>query len=108
MFMSLIICTKNRAAQLDVCLKELVAASAPPCEMEVILVDNGSTDATAGVIEHFAATSPFTVTRAYGDRPGLGLARNVGLAAAKGEWLLFTDDDCYVETDFFRNFFDFV
>jgi glycosyltransferase involved in cell wall biosynthesis len=108
MFMSLIICTKNRAAQLDVCLKKLAAALPPPCEMEVVLVDNGSTDATAGVIEQFAAALPFKVTRAYDDKPGLGLARNVGLAAARGEWLLFTDDDCYVETDFFRNFFDFV
>ncbi|MGH6684274.1 MAG: glycosyltransferase family 2 protein, partial [Pseudolabrys sp.] len=95
MLMSLIICTKNRAAQLDVCLKELAAALPPPCEMEVILVDNGSTDATAGVIAQFAAASPFKVSRAYVGKPGLGLARNAGLAAAHGEWLLFTDDDCY-------------
>ena len=108
MFMSLIICTKNRAEQLQVCLKELAAASVPPCEMEVILVDNGSTDASGRVIEEFAAASPFGVSCVYCENPGLGLARNVGLAAAKGEWLLFTDDDCYVEPGFFRNFFDFV
>jgi glycosyltransferase involved in cell wall biosynthesis len=108
MFMSLIICTKDRAEQLRVCLEYLAAAAPPPCDMDVIMVDNGSTDATASVIAEFAAASPFKVTTVRAERPGLGLARNVGLAAAKGEWLLFTDDDCYVEKQFFRNFFDFV
>lgn len=108
MFLSLIICTKNRASQLKRCLKELAATSRPPCEMEVVIVDNGSTDTTPDVIKEFATAVPYKVTRVTCEKPGLGRARNFGLAEAKGEWLLFTDDDCYVEKDFFLNFVEFV
>ena len=106
--MSLIICTRDRAAQLKECLEEIAAAAPPPCAMEVIVVDNGSTDATPAVIGDFAATAAMKVTRVDCDRPGLGRARNAGVAVATGEWLLFTDDDCYVGHDFFRNFFEFA
>lgn len=108
MFLSLIICTKDRAAQLDECLKEIALAAPPPAAMEVVVVDNGSSDATAAVIGQFAATAPFAVIAASCATPGLAAARNAGLAAAKGEWLLFTDDDCYVEALYFRNFVEFA
>jgi len=108
MFISLIICTKDRARQLEECLKYMAAAAAPPCEAEVVLVDNGSSDATKKVFEDFAAKAPLKTAYAYCETQGLGRARNAGLAAAKGEWLMFTDDDCYVEPMFFRNFHEFV
>lgn len=108
MFMSLIICTKNRAAQLQQCLNEIANASVPPCEWEIVIVDNGSEDSTGSVIKEFAAASALKVESVYCKNPGLGLARNFGMAAAKGEWLLFTDDDCYVEKEYFQNFFGFV
>ena len=108
MFMSLIICTKDRAPQLRDCLKEVAAASPPPCEMEIVIVDNGSRDDTPSVIADFAAASALKVERVLCQTPGLGRARNAGLAVAKGEWVLFTDDDCYGETAFFENFFGFA
>lgn len=108
MFMSLIICTKDRAPQLELCLKETAAAAPPPCEMEIVIVDNGSTDATKSVIADFTAKAPYKVTCVDCDTTGLALARNAGLGVAKGEWLLFTDDDCYVEPNYFRNFHEFV
>jgi glycosyltransferase involved in cell wall biosynthesis len=108
MFMSLIICTKNRASQLQQCLKEIADASIPPCELEVVLVDNGSEDSTNGVIKDFVETSSLKVEFVDCKNPGLGLARNVGVSASKGEWLLFTDDDCYIEKTFFLNFFNFT
>jgi glycosyltransferase involved in cell wall biosynthesis len=108
MFVSLIICTRNRAAQLQLCLNELAAATMPACDLEVVLVDNGSTDSTGDVIREFAAAAPMKVVCAERKKTGLGAARNVGIAASKGEWLLFTDDDCYVDKSFFVNFLDFA
>jgi glycosyltransferase involved in cell wall biosynthesis len=108
MSLSLIICTKNRAAQLEECLKYIAQASVPPCDVEIIIVDNGSTDATLDAIGAFAAAAPFKVSTVHCERPGLGRARNYGLRASSGEWRLFTDDDCYVEQGYFQNFFDFV
>jgi glycosyltransferase involved in cell wall biosynthesis len=108
MFMSLIVCTKDRAPQLQLCLKEIAAAAPPPCAWEIVLVDNGSSDATESVIAEFAETPGLNVTRVDCAQPGLGRARNVGIAAAKGEWLLFTDDDCYIEKTFLQNFHEFA
>ncbi len=108
MFVSLIICTRNRASQLQLCLKEIAAATMPACDFEVVLVDNASTNSTGDVIREFAAAAPMKVVCVECKKTGLGAARNVGIAAAKGEWLLFTDDDCYVEKSFFSNFLDFV
>ncbi len=108
MFMSLIICTKDRASQLEQCLNEMAAAASPPCDMEIVVVDNGSRDATKSVIGAFAARTPYKVSIVDCEIAGLGRARNAGLSAAQGDWLLFTDDDCYVETNFFRNFFEFA
>ena len=108
MLMSLIICTRNRASQLKECLKEIAGASIPQCDLEVILVDNGSEDSTNKIITDFIDTSSLKVTHVNCRRAGSGFARNCGVSASKGEWLLFTDDDCYIEKMFFLNFFNFI
>jgi glycosyltransferase involved in cell wall biosynthesis len=76
--------------------------------LEVILDDNGSEDSTKKVIRDFTDTSPFKVACVECKNPGLGWARNFGVNASKGKWLLFTDDDCYIEKTFFVEFFNFV
>jgi glycosyltransferase involved in cell wall biosynthesis len=76
--------------------------------LEVILVDNGSEDSTKKAIRDFTDTSPFKVACVEWKNPGLGWARTFGVNASKGEWLLLTDDDCYIEKTFFVEFFNFV
>ena len=58
---------------------------------EVIVVDNGSLDATAGVAQRHPRVDR-VIRRARGDGPGA--ARNEGVAAATGEVIAFTDADC--------------
>ena len=98
MTISLIICTRNRAGPLGRCL-DAVAKLRHSGNWELVVVDNGSTDATAQVIGSFAAAQPFPVHHVHQPVPGLSNARNAGLAAATGALILFTDDDCYVAPD---------
>lgn len=100
MLASLIICTRNRAAQLETCLEYVRRLETPEGGWELILVDNGSTDATPAVTQGFAVGAPCRVIVAREPQPGLARARNAGLAHATGDLFVFTDDDCYVRPDF--------
>jgi glycosyltransferase involved in cell wall biosynthesis len=86
MKISVVIATRNRAALLDGSLASLRAQLGAP-EIEAIVVDNGSTDTTRAVAEQHGATYLFEA------QPNRALARNVGIAAATGEIVLFVDDD---------------
>lgn len=99
MKISLIICTRNRAEQLRRCLASVERLTCRHT-WELIIVDNGSSDGTAGVVREFASTVDFDVNLVHEPRPGLGRAHNAGVAIAGGEIIAFTDDDCYTEPDF--------
>ncbi|MGL4543290.1 MAG: glycosyltransferase family 2 protein, partial [Polymorphobacter sp.] len=96
MTVSLIVCTRNRASALGACLAA-IAAIRTAARWELVIVDNGSTDTTPAVIAAFAAQAAFAVRAVVQPVPGLSNARNAGVAAARGDLLLFTDDDCYVD-----------
>jgi glycosyltransferase involved in cell wall biosynthesis len=95
---SLIICTRNRAAQLVGCL-EAVARLRYSGSWELVMVDNGSTDATRRTIASFAERAGLPVRYVHQPTPGLSNARNAGLAVARGALIAFTDDDCYVDPE---------
>lgn len=99
---SLIICTRNRCEQLGWCLDRLVAVVAPSELREIVVVDNGSSDATPDVVAHFAAKVPETLLYVHENKPGLGRARNSGIRASSGNLLLFSDDDCYFDERYFQ------
>lgn len=96
---SLIIATRNRSDFLQACL-ERVAAIQAKVSWELIIVDNGSTDRTGETAARFLSGSPITGQLVREPRAGLGRARNAGIAAARGDVLAFTDDDCYPREDF--------
>ncbi|MFN4025139.1 MAG: glycosyltransferase [Hyphomonas sp.] len=96
---SLIVCTRNRAGQLKPCL-QAIAELEYTGTWEIIIVDNGSTDATQGVIRAVAPDMPAPLVSIVETRPGLSAARNAGLAVARGRIIIFTDDDCYVAPDY--------
>lgn len=99
--LSLLICTRNRARQLERTLQH-VGALVYDGEWEVIVVDNGSTDDTRVVVESFGRAVPVPVRYLVAPHPGLSHARNAGVACARGEILCFTDDDCYPATDYLQ------
>lgn len=102
---SFIVCTKDRQARLMRCLGSIVQAALrrPEADCEVVVVDNGSRDETHAAVLAFAETSPVPVRLAHEAFPGLGAARNTGLALASGTILAFTDDDCELHPDYVRD-----
>nr|WP_245978593.1 glycosyltransferase [Aurantiacibacter xanthus] len=91
-------CTRNRARQLRHVLDSFVALRAPEgATWEMIVVDNGSTDETSAVIEAFADRLP--LRRVWQPVAGLSNARNAGVAAAKGDYICWTDDDVELDPD---------
>jgi len=97
MLISVVICTYNRGDILGETLASYAAlAAASAVRAELVVVDNNSSDATAGIARDFVA--------AHGDAryifeatPGLSHARNTGIREARGEIIAFADDDVFFE-----------
>ena len=87
MQISTVIPAYNRADLIGETLRSIVSQSHPP--MEVIVVDDGSTDGTPDVVESFG--SPVRLVRQA--NAGAGAARNAGFALARGEAIHFMDSD---------------
>jgi hypothetical protein len=68
--------------------------------VEIVLVDDGSTDESPGLLAEWAARRPGTVTVLAQPNAGQGAARNRGMAAASGEWISFPDPDDVLEPDY--------
>jgi glycosyltransferase involved in cell wall biosynthesis len=103
MKVSLVLCTRNRAAQLQKCLASLAQVEPPDAPVEVVIVDNGSTDGTAQVIRDHLQGTPWPTRTCLVARAGLSLARNCGVQASTGDLIAFTDDDCYLGPGYFRD-----
>ncbi len=85
---SVVVPAYNAASTLDACLQALQAQSTPK-EVEVIVVDDGSTDDTAQVVQQYPG-----VRLLHQEHAGPAAARNRGIQEARGGVVLFTDADC--------------
>ncbi len=93
---SVVVCAYNASDTLDDCLSSLQSLTYP--NVEVIVVNDGSRDAT-GEIAHRYAASCANVRVVDIPNGGLSAARNVGLAEATGEIVAYTDADVRVDPD---------
>jgi cellulose synthase/poly-beta-1,6-N-acetylglucosamine synthase-like glycosyltransferase len=91
---SVIVSTRNHAAWLQRTV-DAVMGQAIDATLEMIVVDNASTDQTADVMRAAirSATRPLTYARLPADRAPAG-GRNAGIELARGQFLAFTDSDC--------------
>ena len=93
---SVIIPVFNIKDCLEICLKSLLNQSFK--DFEVILVDDGSTDGTAGICDEYAKNQQITVI--HKENEGQAVARNVGIDAAHGDYIAFVDGDDWVREDY--------
>lgn len=99
---TVVVCVRNRPQQLIVCLQSLVCQDYP--DYEVVVVDDASNDETPIRLQEFCQSHSQFPIRTVRNQTNLGTsgARNVGITAARGEYIAFTDSDCVVPTNWLR------
>jgi GT2 family glycosyltransferase len=99
---SVVICCHNSASLLRTTLAHLMIQESPTAPWEVLLVDNGSTDATAEVARSYWQSGPAPLRIVEESRVGLRHARERSLAEAQYGLLAFVDDDNWVAGNWVR------
>ena len=95
-FVSVVVPVRNGETTIGDCLQSLMSMDYPAVRHEILVVDNGSTDGTAAVIERFP------VGRLWEPEPGASNARNRGLAESRGDIVAFIDADCVASRGWLR------
>jgi glycosyltransferase involved in cell wall biosynthesis len=89
---SVVVCSHNRADSLAETLAALKSQVTKNILWEIIVVDNNSTDHTKSTVES-AKSDTVSIVYAFEPNQGLSYARNTGISLAKGDIIIFTDDD---------------
>lgn len=98
--LSVVIPTYNRLAFLKKCLESFAAQTFPFDSFEVLVVDDCSPDGTREFLEN--QSFPFSLRSFFLPRGGAAKARNRGIQEARGEVIVFTDDDCLPAPEFLQ------
>lgn len=89
---SVVVTTFNRSALLTLCLESLFSQRLQSAEFEIVVVDDCSTDGTNDILRSVHAPCAFTIIR-QAVNSGQAASKNAGAQAARGNILLFLDDD---------------
>lgn len=104
---SVLVCTYNRARLLGETLGAIQTMALPEeCRVELIVVDNNSTDDTAAVVAEAARDAAYPIVSLQEARQGKSFALNAGLAHAAGDVLALTDDDVLPAGDWLQRIVD--
>jgi glycosyltransferase involved in cell wall biosynthesis len=98
---TVIAATYNVAPYIDAFLASLDRQTYGPQDIEVIVVDDGSTDGSGELAEAWAAATTVRATVVRQENAGQGAARNAGLDLASGEWVTFADPDDVLADSYF-------
>jgi succinoglycan biosynthesis protein ExoM len=103
---SICLCTFNRADQLRNALNSLFAQRTEGVfTFEIIIVDDGSTDATPDVVDNARTLSPVPIRYVQQTNSGIATARNRSVKEATGAWVAFFDDDQVASTEWLLRLF---
>jgi glucosyl-dolichyl phosphate glucuronosyltransferase len=108
MFISVIICTRNREKTLRRAVESLFCPGnldAP--DWELLVIDNNSEDRTADLCREFHERFPRHFRYLTEPKVGKSHALNTGISEAEGEVLAFTDDDVLISDDYIRSIREF-
>lgn len=102
--LSIIVPIYNVEKYLDRCMKSLLSQTLEG--IEIIMVDDESPDGCPRLCEEYKAKYP-NIKVVHKKNEGLGFARNSGLEVAEGEYVAFIDSDDFVDTDMFKNLYEY-
>lgn len=105
MKLSVILPVYNAQRSVRRCMRSVLGQSER--DLELIVVDDGSTDRSAEICKEEAAKDPRVVLVSQ-DNQGLSAARNAGLGRARGEWITFVDSDDTLSPDTLQEVFDAI
>ena len=106
--LSVIICTYNRDKYIYNVLKSLADNTYPHDSYEIVLVNNNCTDNTESECIRFHQDHPDVAFNCYKEtNQGLSYARNCGITKAKGDILVYVDDDALVNEAYLQTYADF-
>ncbi|HIU05689.1 MAG TPA: glycosyltransferase family 2 protein [Candidatus Coprousia avicola] len=100
---SIVVPVYNGAEHLESCLKSLTSQTMD--DIEVIIVDDGSTDGSLRVADKFSLVHPFVKVYST-ENKGPGHARNYGATQSRGDYLAFVDSDDRIEPDYCKAMYD--
>lgn len=91
---SVVICTYNRPALMERALASALAQATPSgLVLEVVVVDNSAEGNAADTVARLAGGAAAAVRYVHATPSNIAVARNAGVAAARGSWIAFLDDD---------------
>lgn len=106
--LSVILCTYNRDKYIYNVLKSIAENDFPYSEYEIVLVNNNSIDKTESECQRFQQDYPYIKFCYYVENEqGLSYARNCGIRNAKGDILVYVDDDALVNKEYLSTYADF-
>ena len=99
---SVIVPVYNSARYLSKCLSSILAQTLK--EIEVICIDNGSTDESAKILKQYAMEDS-RIRLFEINQKGAGKARNFGVSRARGKYIGFVDSDDFISEDYYKLLF---
>jgi glycosyltransferase involved in cell wall biosynthesis len=99
LILSVVICTYNRASLLRLAVESVFVQEISPDCYELIVVDNASTDATSEVVEQLFAGRK-NMRYVFEKEQGLSYARNRGWREARGDYVIYIDDECLLPSGY--------
>lgn len=98
---SVIIPTHNSESTIQNCIESLISTSFSRDKFEIIIVDDGSTDETVNIAKRIGVDKIIETHQCFP-----GIARNIGVRDARGEFLAFLDSDCKIKVGWFESIID--
>lgn len=100
---SVIIPAYNAAKYIKRCISSVTSQSLR--DIEIIVIDDGSTDATPAICDDLATTDS-RISVIHQNNSGVSRARNIGLSLATGDYIHFCDCDDYIRESFYQDIYD--
>jgi len=97
---SIVIPTKDRPDELKVTMETVLKQTALDRILELVIVDQSTTDETKRYLEELQKRVPFRIKYVYSNIPSVTRSKNIGLKNSEGDIVLFLDDDVTLAPDF--------
>ncbi|OPJ65366.1 glycosyltransferase [Clostridium chromiireducens] len=102
MYISIVICTYNRSNLIKKCINSILNNNYPEDNYEIVIVNNNSEDDTEKICINFVENNT-NIRYIFEEKIGLSNARNTGIDNAKGNIIIFIDDDTCVDINYLKN-----